>query len=384
MGHDKHEPWSIRQISSYETLLDMAVEESGHDHKSKTMRAIAQSFSERGLGSDLSARALDIVYDLCEDTDPETRRIGYSTLVSISQTSSTELVRRNADVLLQILGNGMTAEEHQAVSLALVAHLELGCIGLLKFLLQQTPAPSGDTQDLDPYAVLLRFLASYGSEVVTLVDAHSKRIRGDAELEAELLETLTSVMPLCNLDGLFHLLGLVSHFETIWLPHRDFLSEQTFQRSFRALRSFFNALSSELAYAVSPSLAEQIGQATEEPNSPAATGHDLLDSTQTYLANLYDSVSLSFAERPEQEDLLASKIHVFIRSFLLGPKTRGPAQERPLLVFRSPMEVLSAEARIVVARATAELAVEISPETGLDDLFVGLTAAISVSSALRQ
>ncbi|KAK7692179.1 hypothetical protein QCA50_003802 [Cerrena zonata] len=94
---------------------------------------------------ELEDEAINAVYDLCEDPDPTVRIRGYRTISAVSKAQP-KWVKRNADVLVQLLQSDDT-NEVDVVKRALTEHLDLDPTTTLGVLCDQILLPEDPTDD---------------------------------------------------------------------------------------------------------------------------------------------------------------------------------------------------------------------------------------------
>ncbi|KAG6837713.1 hypothetical protein H0H93_003515 [Arthromyces matolae] len=143
---------------------------------------------------DLEEDAINAVYDLCEDQSSAVRVEGYTAVTNLSKADG-RLVRRNADVLIQLLQSD-ERDEVEIVKKALLDHLELDPKVTLGVICDQM-SPLDDSVDDDEKEirdrmrkVVLRFLTEDARKVIVERCA----IPG-SDAEESLLENMLAVIP---------------------------------------------------------------------------------------------------------------------------------------------------------------------------------------------
>ncbi|EIW83512.1 hypothetical protein CONPUDRAFT_164439 [Coniophora puteana RWD-64-598 SS2] len=111
---------------------------------------------------ELAEEAINAIYDLCEDLDPEVRMSGYKSLVHISEVDC-KLVKRNTDVLVQLLQCD-EPREASVVKDALCRHLDFDPVVTFSVLCDQmTPheqqSMDGEQENQHLRELVIRFLA---------------------------------------------------------------------------------------------------------------------------------------------------------------------------------------------------------------------------------
>ncbi|KAH0828066.1 hypothetical protein J3R83DRAFT_3720 [Lanmaoa asiatica] len=94
---------------------------------------------------DLEEDAINAVYDLCEDLDSKVRMDGYHAVTQVSSVQR-KWVKRNADVLVQLLQSG-ELEEVAVIKIALLKHLDMDPPVTLGVLCDQIVPPEEDLDD---------------------------------------------------------------------------------------------------------------------------------------------------------------------------------------------------------------------------------------------
>ncbi|KAF4597852.1 hypothetical protein EYR38_006243 [Pleurotus pulmonarius] len=142
---------------------------------------------------ELEEGSINAVYDLCEDQSPMVRIEGYKALAHMSR-AQTKWVKRNADVLLQLLQSD-EPDEVTVVKQSLLEHLELDPRITLSVLCDQiTPLEvSSDDEEKgirDRLRVLvLSFLADEAKHAI------SRRVTSGSEAEEVLVGELVTAIP---------------------------------------------------------------------------------------------------------------------------------------------------------------------------------------------
>ncbi|KAG6832033.1 hypothetical protein H0H87_003014 [Tephrocybe sp. NHM501043] len=138
--------------------------------------------------------AINAVYDLCEDQTPKVRIEGYTAVTHLSK-ADLRLVRRNADVLLQLLQSD-EPDEVEIVKDALQAHLDMDAKVTLGVLCDQI-VPLEDTMDEEEQdirdrlrKVVLKFLTEDARKAI--VERHA--LPG-SDAEETLIDSLLRVIP---------------------------------------------------------------------------------------------------------------------------------------------------------------------------------------------
>ncbi|KAG6830163.1 hypothetical protein H0H92_001892 [Tricholoma furcatifolium] len=162
---------------------------------------------------DLEEEAINAVYDLCEDQTPSVRIEGYTAVTSLSK-ADIRLVRRNADVLLQLLQSGASynldssfmpclhrkrvdePDEVEIVKNALREHLELDAKVTLGVLCDQITPLEDSMEDEEQEIrdrlrnVVLKFLTQDARKAVV-----EKYVLPGSGAEEVLVDSLLTVLP---------------------------------------------------------------------------------------------------------------------------------------------------------------------------------------------
>ncbi|KAI0058123.1 hypothetical protein BV25DRAFT_1862609 [Artomyces pyxidatus] len=132
---------------------------------------------------DLDEDAINAIYDLCEDQDPQIRIDGYNAIVQMSR-EQTKWVKRNADVLVQLLQSD-EPEEVAVVKIALSEHLEMDSKVALGVLCDQI-VPPDDPMDEEDGAIrerlrslVVAFMASEARQAI--IERHASQAGSEQE-----------------------------------------------------------------------------------------------------------------------------------------------------------------------------------------------------------
>ncbi|KAG5636521.1 hypothetical protein H0H81_007747 [Sphagnurus paluster] len=143
---------------------------------------------------ELEEEAINAVYDLCEDQEPKVRIEGYTAITHLSNADH-RLVRRNADVLLQLLQSD-EVDEVNVVKKALTEHLDMDPKVTLSVLCDQIPPLDDSVNEEEQMIrdrlrfVVVKFLT--GEAKRAIVERHA--LPG-TEAEETLIDSLFSVLP---------------------------------------------------------------------------------------------------------------------------------------------------------------------------------------------
>ncbi|TFK74260.1 hypothetical protein BDN72DRAFT_760050 [Pluteus cervinus] len=147
---------------------------------------------------DLEETAINAVYDLCEDQSSQVRMEGYTAITHIS-TASNKWIKRNADVLLQLLQSD-EPDEVVIVKKALCEHLDMDPKVTLGVLCDQVIPPSGTVDEEEQAirdrlrALVIAFLT--GEAKRAIVERHATPGSGAEEvLTRGLLEAIPRLPP---------------------------------------------------------------------------------------------------------------------------------------------------------------------------------------------
>ncbi|KAI9437538.1 apoptosis inhibitory protein 5-domain-containing protein [Lactarius indigo] len=164
-----------------------------HSHHTSLRRMAASNIAKFFKAfPDLEEDAINAVYDLCEDQDPNIRIEGYKAIVRMSEEQPRWL-ERNVDVLVQLLQSD-EPEEVAVVKMALIQHLELDSKVTLGVLCDQIVPPDDPMEDEDKTirerlrALVVAFLAQDARK--PLLAQLQGPGRGAAEQEDALIDTL--------------------------------------------------------------------------------------------------------------------------------------------------------------------------------------------------
>ncbi|KAH8995243.1 apoptosis inhibitory protein 5-domain-containing protein [Lactarius hatsudake] len=164
-----------------------------HSHHTSLRRMAASNIANFFKAfPDLEEDAINAVYDLCEDQDPNIRIEGYKAIVQMSEEQPRWL-ERNVDVLVQLLQSD-EPEEVAVVKMALIQHLELDSKVTLGVLCDQIVPPDDPMEDEDKTirerlrALVVAFLAQDARK--PLLAQLQGQGRGAAEQEDALIDTL--------------------------------------------------------------------------------------------------------------------------------------------------------------------------------------------------
>ncbi|KAH9053212.1 apoptosis inhibitory protein 5-domain-containing protein [Lactarius vividus] len=164
-----------------------------HSHHTSLRRMAASNIAKFFKAfPDLEEDAINAVYDLCEDQDPNIRIEGYKAIVRMSEEQPRWL-ERNVDVLVQLLQSD-EPEEVAVVKMALIQHLELDSKVTLGVLCDQIVPPDDPMEDEDKTirerlrALVVAFLAQDARS--PLLAQLQGQGRGAAEQEDALIDTL--------------------------------------------------------------------------------------------------------------------------------------------------------------------------------------------------
>ncbi|KAG5642830.1 hypothetical protein DXG03_002061 [Asterophora parasitica] len=139
---------------------------------------------------ELEEEAINAVYDLCEDQAPKVRIEGYTAITHLSNASH-RLIRRNADVLLQLLQSD-EADEVNVVKKALTEHLDMDPKVTLSVLCDQI-APEDDSAEEEERSrlrdVVLKFLTGARRAIV------ERHALPGSEAEEALVDALVTAIP---------------------------------------------------------------------------------------------------------------------------------------------------------------------------------------------
>ncbi|KAN0138268.1 Apoptosis inhibitory protein 5 (API5) domain containing protein [Lactarius tabidus] len=141
---------------------------------------------------ELEEDAINAVYDLCEDQDPNIRIEGYKAIVRMSEEQPRWL-ERNVDVLVQLLQSD-EPEEVAVVKTALIQHLEFDSKVTLGVLCDQIVPPDDPMEDEDRTirerlrALVVAFLAEDARQ--PLLSQLQRQGRRAADQEDSLIDTL--------------------------------------------------------------------------------------------------------------------------------------------------------------------------------------------------
>ncbi|KAG6917815.1 hypothetical protein DXG01_000875 [Tephrocybe rancida] len=138
--------------------------------------------------------AINAVYDLCEDQTPAVRIEGYTAVTHLSKADS-RLVRRNADVLLQLLQSD-EPDEAQIVKNALREHLEMDSKVTLSVLCDQI-SPLEDSMDEEEQDIrdrLRKVVLKFLTEDARTAIVEQYALPGSGA-EETLFDTLFTVIP---------------------------------------------------------------------------------------------------------------------------------------------------------------------------------------------
>ncbi|KAI9437549.1 apoptosis inhibitory protein 5-domain-containing protein, partial [Lactarius indigo] len=165
-----------------------------HSHHTSLRRMAASNIAKFFKAfPDLEEDAINAVYDLCEDQDPNIRIEGYKAIVQMSEEQPRWL-ERNVDVLVELLQSGARTGGGRVMKMALVQHLQLDPKVTLGVLCDQIVPPDDPIEDEDKTirerlcALVVVFLAQDARKPL-LAQLQDQR-RGSAEQEDALIDTL--------------------------------------------------------------------------------------------------------------------------------------------------------------------------------------------------
>ncbi|KAN0065250.1 hypothetical protein ACQY0O_001747 [Thecaphora frezii] len=173
--------------------------------------------SQKGRSGDLKEEFVNFIYDLCEDGSDHVRKLGYAAMRHLSR-SDPMLLKRNADVLVQLLQNEEPTE-HDLIAQSLVGHLEQSPIEAFDVIIQDHA--KGELRYL-----ALSFLASPQAE-----KAMEDKVVGNAQHEAALALRLADVIPLANDEEMELIKVLLRPLSTLWLPSFDFATTEEYENA---------------------------------------------------------------------------------------------------------------------------------------------------------
>ncbi|CAK5265920.1 unnamed protein product [Mycena citricolor] len=152
-------------------------------------------FSSSDLANDEEEAVINAVYDLCEDASSDVRMEGYRAITEISRAAD-KWIKRNTDVLLQLLQNDDAAEA-AVVKEALLGHLDLNPSVTLSVMRDQMLYEDEDAMDREEKETRGRLrilvLDFLGKEARTNL-AERDAVEG-SEAEGVLAEGLFQVIP---------------------------------------------------------------------------------------------------------------------------------------------------------------------------------------------
>ncbi|KAF6761162.1 apoptosis inhibitory protein 5-domain-containing protein [Ephemerocybe angulata] len=141
---------------------------------------------------ELEEQAINAVYDLCEDQDSEVRIEGYKAITRISRAER-RLVKRNADVLLQLLQSD-EPDEVTVVKQALIEHMDLDPTGTLGVLCDQL-APIDSSVDEEERG-MREHLRTLVAAFLTgeAMDSIARHVEKDRTLESVFMPSILGVV----------------------------------------------------------------------------------------------------------------------------------------------------------------------------------------------
>ncbi|EPQ26890.1 uncharacterized protein PFL1_05525 [Pseudozyma flocculosa PF-1] len=173
--------------------------------------------SQKGRTNELKEAVVNGIYDLCEDGSDAVRKLGYGAMRDLSRSDAT-LLKRNADVLVQLLQNEEPTE-HDLISKSLVGHLKQSPVDAFDVIIQDHC--KGELRHL-----ALSFLASPQAEKVL-----DDKVVGNADYEAALALRLADIIPLCNDEEMELIKVLLRPLSTLWLPSFDFATTEEYENA---------------------------------------------------------------------------------------------------------------------------------------------------------